>query len=173
MIYLGNGIYSDSGPDTMSHFGVLGMKWGVRKNRDPGNSRGNKIKQKMLKKHFERHPELARAINKSNDDIHNYWQKTASSDKTKSLFVREMTKNWGYTNNEAKQALETDLYYNFVDNDVLGNDKNYNNLLNKRRKLDTMVRQSVDEEFNKKYGAAKEKTLRAANSAKRILIEPL
>lgn len=28
MIYLGNGIYSDSGPDTLSHYGRLGMKWG-------------------------------------------------------------------------------------------------------------------------------------------------
>ena len=28
MIYLGNGIYSDSGPDTLSHYGRKGMKWG-------------------------------------------------------------------------------------------------------------------------------------------------
>lgn len=28
MIYLGNGLYSDSGPDTLAHYGRLGMKWG-------------------------------------------------------------------------------------------------------------------------------------------------
>lgn len=28
MIYLGNGIYSDSGMDTLVHYGRLGMKWG-------------------------------------------------------------------------------------------------------------------------------------------------
>lgn len=32
MIYIGNGIYSDSGPnDYLQHYGVLGMKWGVHK----------------------------------------------------------------------------------------------------------------------------------------------
>lgn len=33
MIYIGNGIYSDSGSDTLAHYGVPGMKWGVRKAR--------------------------------------------------------------------------------------------------------------------------------------------
>lgn len=31
MIYIGNGLYSDSGPDVLQHYGVPGMKWGVRK----------------------------------------------------------------------------------------------------------------------------------------------
>lgn len=33
MIYLGNGIYSESGSDILAHYGVPGMKWGVRKAR--------------------------------------------------------------------------------------------------------------------------------------------
>lgn len=33
MIYIGNGIYSESGSDILAHYGVPGMKWGVRKAR--------------------------------------------------------------------------------------------------------------------------------------------
>lgn len=39
MIYLGNGMYSDSGPNNqLMHYGVLGMRWGVRRAQDVANS---------------------------------------------------------------------------------------------------------------------------------------
>lgn len=39
MIYIGNGIYSDATPNEyLQHYGVLGMKWGVRKARQLGRS---------------------------------------------------------------------------------------------------------------------------------------
>lgn len=35
MIYLGNGMYSSSGPNnSLMHYGVIGMKWGIRKDHE-------------------------------------------------------------------------------------------------------------------------------------------
>lgn len=65
MIYLGDGMYSNSGPDNyLMHYGVLGMRWGIRK---------AKIKQGITRYYDKKSDMLAttniykKAIRRSND----------------------------------------------------------------------------------------------------------
>lgn len=56
MIYLGNGMYSDSGPnDELMHYGVIGMRWGHRKALREADSHTmlmrNRLMSEMRKKY--------------------------------------------------------------------------------------------------------------------------
>lgn len=49
MIYLGNGMYSDSGPQKqLMHYGVLGMKWGVRQARQEADAHTDLMRRRLL-----------------------------------------------------------------------------------------------------------------------------
>lgn len=98
MIYIGNGIYSDSGPnDYLQHYGVVGMKWGVRKARSHikniyygrlsksksiGDMRSAKLKYREDMKNIR---EFAKQ-NKKNKDVKVSDIEKAARDKAKSHF---------------------------------------------------------------------------------------
>lgn len=79
MIYLGDGIYSDSGP-YIQHYGVMGMKWGVRKDKEfrrdlHRHAANEKIREarnllrgkSIDKNEFKRRKKMARAEEKANN----------------------------------------------------------------------------------------------------------
>lgn len=62
MIYIGNGIYSDATPNEyLQHYGVIGMKWGVRRARQLGRSFVNANKR-LAKNVHEKGPKAAKAV---------------------------------------------------------------------------------------------------------------
>lgn len=120
MIYLGNGLYSDSGPDTLAHYGILGMKWGIRKQKRLAKQRDRRKAEYAIK-----HPETYAKIQKLGREIDEYANKKYfNNPKIQNAFIADAVRS-GHSREDAKSMLNTDIFTEHIHNTYLDNDKKY------------------------------------------------
>lgn len=143
MIYLGNGMYSDAGPSNeLMHYGVLGMRWGHRKNTMAVRSGilGD-LELELYKRKFKRrtkmmerkHPDLVKAKKDASDARYNYIQSKINEYHSNPSFkkkINKIAKNKFKINDfNPKPGKDDDMLHDMLE-EFLYKDKEYTNILN-------------------------------------------
>lgn len=133
MIYLGNGMYSDSGPNSqLMHYGVLGMRWGHRTGilddiRLARHRRRYKKREEWMKK---KRPDLVNAKDSTSNALNEYTRKMVDKYHKNKKFRAAVNKSMGNKPDfHAKPQFDDDMTdFDHVEHHLSKTDNNYNKL---------------------------------------------